>query len=148
MPKPPDYFYNQAAALPILETEEGTKVILISTQKGKWTLPKGVIDPGDSPHEAALREALEEAGLEGEIHPKEFARFKQKKWGGKCTIRVHILKVSVMLEEWPEKSTRKRILLPLNQSINKIVNRQKPVIEKLRGKGQTIHNDPSSLTPC
>jgi 8-oxo-dGTP pyrophosphatase MutT (NUDIX family) len=33
---------------------------------GVWTLPKGVIEPGQSPEETALREVAEETGLRGE----------------------------------------------------------------------------------
>ena len=34
---------------------------------GAWDLPAGYLDPGESPEEAALRETLEEAGLEVEL---------------------------------------------------------------------------------
>jgi 8-oxo-dGTP pyrophosphatase MutT (NUDIX family) len=32
-----------------------------------WTLPKGRLDPGDTPEQTALREVREEAGVEAEI---------------------------------------------------------------------------------
>lgn len=131
MSNPPDYFFNQAAALPVMETEEGLKVILISTHKGNWTIPKGVIDPGDTPQEAALREAWEEAGLEGEMEQVEFDRFTQKKWGGECTIRVFRMNVETLLDEWPEDVGRKRVCLSLDEASEMIVKRQKPILEKL-----------------
>ena len=131
MKKPPDYFYNQAAALPVVETEEGIQIVLISTIKGNWTLPKGVIDPGETPQETAIKEAWEEAGVEGEIEGIEFARFEQRKWGGKCTIRVFILKVQAALDTWPENDTRVRRILPVREALELIVKRQKPVIQKL-----------------
>jgi 8-oxo-dGTP pyrophosphatase MutT (NUDIX family) len=34
--------------------------------KGVWALPKGLIDPGESAQETALREVTEETGVEGE----------------------------------------------------------------------------------
>jgi 8-oxo-dGTP pyrophosphatase MutT (NUDIX family) len=34
--------------------------------QGVWALPKGVIEPGRSPEETALREVAEETGLHGE----------------------------------------------------------------------------------
>jgi 8-oxo-dGTP pyrophosphatase MutT (NUDIX family) len=37
---------------------------------GTWVLPKGNIDPGESPAETALREVREETGLEGRIVEK------------------------------------------------------------------------------
>ena len=37
---------------------------------GTWVLPKGNIDPGESPAETALREVREETGVEGRIVEK------------------------------------------------------------------------------
>jgi 8-oxo-dGTP pyrophosphatase MutT (NUDIX family) len=34
---------------------------------GTWAIPKGLIDPGESPAETALREGCEETGLEGRL---------------------------------------------------------------------------------
>jgi 8-oxo-dGTP pyrophosphatase MutT (NUDIX family) len=49
---------------------EGVEVLLVRTRNGKWTLPGGRIDPGETPAEAAEREALEEAGASGLLHPQ------------------------------------------------------------------------------
>jgi 8-oxo-dGTP pyrophosphatase MutT (NUDIX family) len=38
--------------------------------EGTWVLPKGNIDPGESPAEAAVREVLEETGVRGRIVEK------------------------------------------------------------------------------
>jgi 8-oxo-dGTP diphosphatase len=38
--------------------------------EGTWVLPKGNIDPGESPTETALREVLEETGVRGRIVEK------------------------------------------------------------------------------
>ena len=37
---------------------------------GTWVLPKGNIDPGEKPPETAVREVLEETGVEGRIVEK------------------------------------------------------------------------------
>jgi 8-oxo-dGTP diphosphatase len=50
---------------------DGPQVCLISTQGGKaWQLPKGIIEPGEQPEEAAVREVAEETGLYGELEAK------------------------------------------------------------------------------
>ena len=46
----------------------GVEVALISVgERGRWQLPKGLVGRGESPEEAALREAREETGLEAEL---------------------------------------------------------------------------------
>lgn len=46
------------------ETAGGIEVALIRTAEGdRWQLPKGMIDPGETPEQAALREVSEEAGI-------------------------------------------------------------------------------------
>jgi 8-oxo-dGTP diphosphatase len=46
----------------------GTEVALISVGKeARWQLPKGLVDPGETPEVTALREVREEAGIETEL---------------------------------------------------------------------------------
>ena len=47
--------------------ESGPQVLLIEDAYGRWSLAKGMVDQGETPEEAALREIQEETGLEGEI---------------------------------------------------------------------------------
>jgi 8-oxo-dGTP pyrophosphatase MutT (NUDIX family) len=37
---------------------------------GLWALPKGLVDPGETPAETALREGLEETGVVARLGPK------------------------------------------------------------------------------
>ena len=37
--------------------------LIRTTEDGRWQLPKGMIDPGETPQQAALREVREEAGI-------------------------------------------------------------------------------------
>lgn len=50
---------------------EGSKVLLVQVKsmKGRkiWTFPKGHIEPGETPRQAALREVLEETGYKASI---------------------------------------------------------------------------------
>lgn len=39
------------------------KILLVRDSYGRWTWPKGKLDPGESPQEAAFREVSEEVGL-------------------------------------------------------------------------------------
>ena len=48
--------------------DHSVEVALIKTvTEGRWQLPKGIIDPGETPEIAALREVHEEAGIACEI---------------------------------------------------------------------------------
>jgi len=51
--------------------EKGFETALISVgEPPRWQLPKGLVDPGESPETTAIREVREEAGLEAEIIEK------------------------------------------------------------------------------
>lgn len=54
---------NAAGGLVINERNE----ILLIKRHGKWDLPKGKAEPGESPEQTALREVEEECGLKGLI---------------------------------------------------------------------------------
>ena len=44
------------------------EILLVATKGGtRWQLPKGKVEPGESPQEAAFREVKEEGGVEGEF---------------------------------------------------------------------------------
>jgi mutator protein MutT len=46
------------------KTENGLEVALISVGRPpRWQLPKGLVDPGETPETAAVREVREEAGI-------------------------------------------------------------------------------------
>jgi len=57
-----------AGGIAVRVEEDRTEVALIKTSsEGRWQLPKGIIDPGETPEVAAVREVREEAGIVCEI---------------------------------------------------------------------------------
>jgi 8-oxo-dGTP pyrophosphatase MutT (NUDIX family) len=68
-----------------------TEVALISVgEEARWQLPKGLVGRGESPEEAALREVLEETGLECEIvAPLETVEYWYFSKGGERRVRFH-----------------------------------------------------------
>jgi 8-oxo-dGTP pyrophosphatase MutT (NUDIX family) len=59
---------THAGAVVYRMAPEGLNFLVISSSDGRhWVLPKGHVDDGESPQEAALRELVEEAGVVGRI---------------------------------------------------------------------------------
>jgi 8-oxo-dGTP pyrophosphatase MutT (NUDIX family) len=104
----------QVAALPWRRTAKGIEVALITSRDtGRWVLPKGWVEGGETRHEAALREAGEEAGLRGTISETEIGSYfygKNLKSGlaQRCEVFVYPLEVLTEETKWPEKNQRVR----------------------------------------
>jgi len=62
-PQPP----TLAAAVTILDDEGRVLLVLQNYGERLWGIPGGAMEPGESPQEAAVREAREETGLEVEL---------------------------------------------------------------------------------
>ncbi|HXT19293.1 MAG TPA: NUDIX domain-containing protein, partial [Thermoanaerobaculia bacterium] len=45
----------------------GGEVLLIAPRAGRWQLPKGHVEPGEAPTEAAVREVREETGVSARV---------------------------------------------------------------------------------
>jgi 8-oxo-dGTP pyrophosphatase MutT (NUDIX family) len=59
---------THAGAVAYRKSGDRTLYLVVSSSDGaRWVLPKGHIEPGESPEAAALRELQEEAGVTGEI---------------------------------------------------------------------------------
>ena len=65
----------QVAAVCYRRTASSLEFLLVNTSSGKWTFPKGRMSPWLSAGEAAAREALEEAGVRGQIQESCFAHY-------------------------------------------------------------------------
>jgi 8-oxo-dGTP pyrophosphatase MutT (NUDIX family) len=69
----------QVAAVCYRVREFSLEFLLVNTTAGKWTFPKGRIEPDLSPSESAAREALEEAGAKGRIADEHFGTYLDTK---------------------------------------------------------------------
>ena len=86
---------EQAGCVPYRPTADGYEILLITTRKGKWTIPKGIIDLGETPEETAAKEAFEEAGVRGQIESGSIGAFEYHKWDDELTVQVFLLRVRV-----------------------------------------------------
>ncbi|MBI2335051.1 NUDIX hydrolase, partial [Candidatus Daviesbacteria bacterium] len=54
----------------IVFNKKGQVLLTKHSQNHHWSFPKGLIDPGQTPQEAAVREVKEEGGVEAKIVEK------------------------------------------------------------------------------
>lgn len=111
MPQQQEQDIAQAAAVPV-RTDPATgrlQVLLIRRHESEeWGIPKGHVDPGFTPAEAAAVEAREEAGVEGVLSDKPIGSFTYEKVGGSFLVQVYALRVRRTLQHWDEEAERER----------------------------------------
>ncbi|KAL3755160.1 hypothetical protein ACJRO7_002247 [Eucalyptus globulus] len=101
------------------------EVLMINSTSGPGLLfPKGGWEDDETVEQAASREALEEAGVRGDlVHFIGFYEFKSKTLQdelspeGWCRAAVFALLVKEELESWPEQSTRQRSWLTVAEAM-------------------------------
>jgi 8-oxo-dGTP pyrophosphatase MutT (NUDIX family) len=103
---------RQACALPYRWRGGEPEFCLITSRSGVWSFPKGIIEPGDTPHETALKESLEEAGLHGVLETDSLGQFEYGKWGCDLVVDVFLMRVTAADDHWPEAAWRRRIWCP------------------------------------
>lgn len=104
---------HQAGAIPYSVINGEVQVLLVTSRgSGRWLIPKGNIDPGLTPAEAAAKETYEEAGIRGKIATDTplgfFTSFKTLKSGEErpVTVEVYALLADRQLKRWPEARQR------------------------------------------
>jgi 8-oxo-dGTP pyrophosphatase MutT (NUDIX family) len=70
---------------------DGFEVAIVSVGKPeRWQLPKGIVDPGETPEVTALREVREEAGIKATVSaPLETVEYWYVGHRGKQRVRFH-----------------------------------------------------------
>ncbi|MCR9236005.1 MAG: NUDIX hydrolase [Alphaproteobacteria bacterium] len=106
---------TQMAALPLRQSESGDWRILMITSRdtGRWVLPKGWPMKGKNLRQAAEQEALEEAGVIGQISKNPIGVYhylKRIEDGADipCEVVLYPMRVTKLLRRWPERNERKR----------------------------------------
>ena len=118
MPRP-----LSAGILLFRERDGGTEVLLIKPggpfwrkkDVGAWMIPKGIVEPGEGPAEAALREFEEETGVKLTSVPFPLAKVRQ---AGRKIVEAFALEGDLDAAairsnefevEWPPKSGRRQL---------------------------------------
>ncbi|KAE9617124.1 hypothetical protein Lal_00034425 [Lupinus albus] len=109
-------------------SEKIVEVLLISSPSGPGLLfPKGGWENDETVEEAAAREAVEEAGVRGDLMGfTGYYEFKSKTHQdefspeGLCKAAMFALFVKEELELWPEKSSRDRTWLAVSEALGRL----------------------------
>lgn len=113
---------RQVAALPWRLTEDGRQILMITSRETRrWVIPKGGRMVGKTDPEAAAQEAMEEAGVRGEMDQTSIGVFRYAKGlkdGGvrQCVVSVYPLQVLVQLGAWPEAHQRERRWMSMSEA--------------------------------
>lgn len=120
MKERPDYYYTQSSVIPVRRRDNHLEILLITSRKSKrWIVPKGIIESGLSPLDAAAKKALEEAGVLGQVFPEILGTFDYEKWGGTCSVQVFVMEVTQVKDLWLE-NFRSRVWLDWEDAIRRI----------------------------
>lgn len=82
--------------------------MITSMGRGRWIFPKGVVDPGETHTITALKEALEEAGIEGQLLEPALGEYEDFKWNVPLSVTVFAMSVERVHETWLESGLRRR----------------------------------------
>jgi 8-oxo-dGTP pyrophosphatase MutT (NUDIX family) len=105
---------TQVAALPIRRGKNGAIEVLLVTSRctGRWLLPKGWTCKRLKDHQAAAREARQEAGVDGKITARPIGHYRYFKtelgFDSPVEVAVYVLNVKKQLKKWREKDERQR----------------------------------------
>jgi phosphohistidine phosphatase len=130
----PAYYYTQSSVIPYRVRDGKPEILVIaSSKKHHLVVPKGIKDPGLSPRESAAKEALEEAGIEGEVAETALGSYTCEKWGATCTVAVYPMQVTRVIpeEDW-EESHRGREWVTPDVAASRLKQQElRPLVRKL-----------------
>ena len=118
----------QYAALPWRRAKGAIEILLVTTRKTQsWIVPKGWPLVGRTPGECAAVEALEEAGVLGEVAPETLGSFrynKRRKSGEIVPCKVHVFTMEVVRQRrhWPEKRARETCWCSIEEALARVTD--------------------------
>jgi 8-oxo-dGTP pyrophosphatase MutT (NUDIX family) len=100
---------EQVAAVCYRVRSASIEFLLVRTRRGRWTFPKGGIEPHLTRAQAASIEAFEEAGAHGRIEQVSFARYRRgKRDSVRESVVVHAYLCEVLRLDTPQEPDRSR----------------------------------------
>lgn len=126
MNRKPSWLFRQSAAIPYLDSPDGYRIVLVTNGKRTgWIYPKGIVERDMTPEDSAAKEALEEAGVVGEVSSDLLNTYSYEKWGGVCEVQVFPLLVEDLLEDWDEAGYRDRTVVDFDAALELVRSEQR-----------------------
>ncbi|MEW5962864.1 MAG: NUDIX hydrolase [Pseudomonadota bacterium] len=113
---------RQYAALPYVVVGDRVLVLLLTSRDtGRWVIPKGWPKKRRTPAELAALEAIEEAGVEGEVSAEPVGSYRYQKRlhflsRAHCEVDVFALRVVAQRIAWREKGQRRQRWLATDEA--------------------------------
>lgn len=108
---------DQSAIIPYRVVDGEAQVLLITTRnKGKWIVPKGDIEKHLDSHESAEQEALEEAGVVGQVSPVAIGCYQHGDSKKDPIVEVFLMRVEREFDTWAEDDERTRRWVTLDEA--------------------------------
>jgi phosphohistidine phosphatase len=131
--------YRQAAVIPFRVRRGVVEIALVTTPGGKyWVVPKGSLDDGEAPRDAAIRETEEEAGLLGVVSRRPLGRYEFTRDDQHYDVDVYVMRVTVVLDYWPEARLRRRRWVGVEEAVALVREDLQPFV---RGVGRLARSN-------
>lgn len=131
---------RQAGALPYSIIDGRMAFLLITSRRsGKWIFPKGAIEPGYTAWDSAAAEAVEEAGVVGQIAQEPVGSYRASTGGEGATlvdVDLYPLLVTEQLDAWREQGQRLRHWATLTEAKRLLADRS---LARLAVKFHALH---------
>lgn len=118
---------RQAGALPYALVDGRMAFLLVTSRRsGKWIFPKGAIEPGYTPWDSAANEALEEAGVSGQVEQSPVGSYRASIGNDGVTlvdVDLYPLLVTEQHEHWREDNQRMRHWVTLSEAKRLLADR-------------------------
>ena len=110
--------FKQSGVIPYRVNNGKIEILLITTRNFQhWVIPKGDIPNGMSSPDSAAKEAWEEAGVIGQVDVNELGTYKYRKQGKIYSVKMYLLPVEMLSEDYPEANQRKRQWVEVAEAI-------------------------------
>jgi 8-oxo-dGTP pyrophosphatase MutT (NUDIX family) len=115
---------RQSGALPYAVVENRVVFLLVTSRRtGRWIFPKGSISVGMTAWDSAAKEAMEEAGVTGQVATEAIGSYHNSDKGTLVQVDLYPLRVEAQMDDWDEKDQRLRHWVLLAEARRLLANR-------------------------